>query len=236
MNLVVFDVDGTLTETVGVGGECLVRSMAEVFGFEDVNTDWSSYRHSTESGILLEVHQMRTGRGPLVNEVKRFRQHFVTRLTQAWHESPFAAVPGAAECISALSESDAYRVALATGGWRDSARLKMASAGMCYDEHPSASADDSIERETIISIARQRAVERYGEFERVVYVGDGVWDARACRNLELPFIGIGGGEHAKRLLQEGAACVFPNFDDSDLFLRCLDKVTRLPSGQSGALA
>jgi phosphoglycolate phosphatase-like HAD superfamily hydrolase len=235
MNLVVFDVDGTLTETIGVDGECFVRSMAEVFGFEDVNTDWSSYRHATDSGILLEVHQMRTGRGPLVSEVIRFRKHFVTRLTQAWHESPFAAVPGAAECISALSESEGYRVALATGGWRDSARLKMASAGMCYDDHPSASADDSIERETIISIARQRAIERHGEFERVVYVGDGVWDARACRNLELPFIGIGTGEQAKRLRQEGAAHVLPDFGDRDLFLQRLDEVTQLPSVQREAL-
>jgi phosphoglycolate phosphatase-like HAD superfamily hydrolase len=69
----------------------------------------------------------------------------------------------------------------------------------------------------------------------VAYVGDGVWDARACRNLEVPFIGIGTGEQAKRLRKEGAAFVFANFSDGDLFLRRLDEVTRLASVQRGGL-
>jgi phosphoglycolate phosphatase-like HAD superfamily hydrolase len=30
-------------------------------------------------------------------------------------------------------------------------------------------------------------------FERVVYVGDGLWDVRACVRLGLPFVGIGAG-------------------------------------------
>ena len=74
-----------------------------------------------------------------------------------------------------------HRVSLAIGGWRDSARLKMASAGMCFDDHPAASADDALDRESIMRLSRQRAAERYGgSFACTVYVGDGVWDARAC--------------------------------------------------------
>jgi phosphoglycolate phosphatase-like HAD superfamily hydrolase len=235
MNLVVFDVDGTLTETTRVDTDCFVRALDRVFGFKEVDTDWSVYKHVTDSGVLHEIHESRVGRGPLVSEVARFREHFVTLLTQAWHESPFAGVPGAAECLEVLSESEEYRVALATGGWRDSARLKMASAGMCYDNYPSASADDSIERETIIKLSIERAAQRHGQFDGIVYVGDGVWDARACRNLGLPFIGIGAIEQAKRLRGEGATCVLPNFGDRELFLRHLAKVTRLPSLQREAL-
>src|SRR5207253_1251224 len=66
-------------------------------------------------------------------------------------------------------------LSLATGGWRDSARLKMASAGMCFDDHPAASADDALDRESIMRISMQRAAERYGEsFSCTVYVGDGI--------------------------------------------------------------
>ena len=40
MRLVIFDIDGTLTETMKVDEECFVRSFAEVFGFTDIDTDW----------------------------------------------------------------------------------------------------------------------------------------------------------------------------------------------------
>jgi beta-phosphoglucomutase-like phosphatase (HAD superfamily) len=52
MHLVMFDIDGTLTETMKVDEECFVRSFMDVFGFSDIDTDWSHYRHTTDSGIL----------------------------------------------------------------------------------------------------------------------------------------------------------------------------------------
>jgi phosphoglycolate phosphatase-like HAD superfamily hydrolase len=219
MNLVIFDVDGTLTETMDVDADCYVRALELVFGFKDVNTDWSIYKQATDSGVLHEICRTRKGRGPSVAEVVQFRASFVKLLTQAWHDRPFAAVRGAAECLAVLASSADYRVSLATGGWRDSARLKLASAGMRYDEYPSASADDAVEREAIIQLSMERAAERYGELGKAIYVGDGVWDARACKKLRMPFVGIGAGERAERLRAEGAACVFSDFKDLDGFLR-----------------
>jgi phosphoglycolate phosphatase-like HAD superfamily hydrolase len=58
-----------------------------------------------------------------------------------------------------------------------------------------------------------------------VYVGDGVWDARACRGVGIPFIGIGTGSRATRLAAEGAVCVFPDFSDADIFLRSVYEIT-----------
>ena len=83
---------------------------------------------------------------------------------------------------------------------------------------PAASSDDAPDRETILALSRQRAIEQYGDCGGVVYVGDGVWDGRAARKWEIPFIGIGSGERAERLEGEGAICVFPDFRDADLFL------------------
>src|SRR5262245_11540744 len=62
MHLVMFDIDGTLTETMRVDGECFVRSFMDVFGFSDIDTDWSHYRHTTDSGILHDVYASLTGR------------------------------------------------------------------------------------------------------------------------------------------------------------------------------
>ena len=226
MHLVMFDIDGTLTETVKVDEECFVRSLTEVCGFTDIETDWSRYQHTTDSGIFVEIHEARTGRPPSAAEVSHFRLHFVDLLVQASSESAFAPIQGASRLLSGLACSAEHRVSLSTGGWRDSARLKMASAGMCFDDCPAASADDAHDRESLMRFSMQRAVERYGaQFVSTVYVGDGIWDARACHALGIPFIGIGSGERAARLSSEGAVRVFQDYSDADLFVESLDEIT-----------
>jgi phosphoglycolate phosphatase-like HAD superfamily hydrolase len=226
MHLVMFDIDGTLTETMKVDGECFVRAFEDLFGFTDIDTDWSHYPHTTDSGIFHEIYASRRGWSPTVQEVGQFRQHFIELLAAASSQSPFEAVAGADRLLSRLAQGGSHRVSLATGGWCSSVRLKMASAGMCFDDHPAATADDAIDRESIMRFSKQRAVERFGEsFAGTVYVGDGVWDARACRNVGVPFIGIGTGSRATRLSAEGAVCVFPDFSDPDIFLRSLYEIT-----------
>jgi phosphoglycolate phosphatase-like HAD superfamily hydrolase len=226
MHLVMFDIDGTLTETKKVDEECFARSFNDVFGFTDIDTDWSRYPSTTDSGIFHDVFTSRIGESPTAQDVSRFRQHFVQLLAAAASQSPFAPVAGADRLLARLTQGGSHRVSLATGGWRDSARLKMASAGMCFDDHPAATADDALDRESIMTLSMQRAAERYGEsFACTVYVGDGVWDARACRSVGIPFIGIGTGSRATRLSAEGAVRVFPDFCDADIFLRSVDEIT-----------
>jgi hypothetical protein len=98
MRLVIFDIDGTLTETMKVDEECFVRSFKDVFGFTDIDTDWSHYPHTTDSGIFHDVFASRIGRSPAAQEVSRFRQHFVQLLTAASSQSPFAPVAGRTGC------------------------------------------------------------------------------------------------------------------------------------------
>lgn len=226
MHLVMFDIDGTLTKTMKVDEECFVRSLKDVFGFADIDTDWLHYPHTTDSSIFHEIYVSRRGRPPTASDVSRFCQHFIGLLAAASSHSPFAPVAGADRLLSRLAQSGSHRVSLATGGWRDSARLKMASAGMSFDDHPAASADDALDRESIMRLSKQRAAERYGEsFASTVYVGDGVWDARASRSVGIPFIGIGTGSRATRLSSEGAVYVFPDFSDADGFLKSVSEIT-----------
>src|SRR5262249_45296992 len=218
MRLVIFDIDGTLTQSMNADAECFVRSLVDVCGFSDVDTDWSRYKHATDSGVFHEIFEARAGRSPSPIESSQFRQHFVGLLAQASSEAPFAPVIGVSRLLSRLAGSAEHRVALATGAWRDSARLKMASAGLCYDDYPAASSDDALDRESLIRLSMRRAAERYGGFSDARYVGDGVWDGRACRSVGIPFIGVGTDGGVERLAAEGAVCVFPDFSDADLFL------------------
>ncbi len=64
MKLVVFDLDGTLTRTSRVDSECYERALLEVAGVRDPRTDWSTYEHATDTGIVDEIFRERFGRSP----------------------------------------------------------------------------------------------------------------------------------------------------------------------------
>jgi len=224
MRLVIFDVDGTLTDTLAVDARCFLGSFVEVCGISDVDSDWSRYKNATDAGIFHEVFTSRKGRAPSFHETKRFREYLVELFRAAAREDPFAAIAGAAQLLARLADSEQYKVALATGCWRESARIKMASGAMDYDAYPSASADDAPDRATIIQLAVKRAAIRYGGLDDGVYVGDGIWDARACRTLRIPFIGIGVGSRAEELREAGAVHVFADLMDTGGFLQVLQSI------------
>jgi phosphoglycolate phosphatase-like HAD superfamily hydrolase len=59
------------------------------------------------------------------------------------------------------------------------------------------------------------------EFESVTYIGDGVWDGVASRQLSYQFIGIGSGDRANDLWAHGAKHVFPHYQDLEAIMSSL---------------
>ena len=220
MTLVMFDVDGTLTESSTLDSAAYLDALADVFGFRDVSGDWAGYKQVTDAGILDEVFRVRSGRAPTAEEIARMHGRFVelvsARLAEAGGLRPVA---GAAEMLAQLSASPEHAVTYASGGWGASARLKLRAAGLPVDGVPGAFSDDALSREDICRISRRRAEAQSAcAFGRVVYVGDGVWDVRTSRNLGYGFVGIGRDEGAAKLRAAGAAGVEPDFRDPDAFL------------------
>jgi phosphoglycolate phosphatase-like HAD superfamily hydrolase len=230
MHLVMFDIDGTLTQTDDVDGECYAQAVEEVLNTPPIDRDWSTYRHVTDSGIASEIIRTRFGRDPREGELESIKNRFVERLREALDGDSTRCLPvtGASRMLTALTGRLDLFVALATGGWRQSALLKLATAGFHLDGIILATSDDSICRKQIMSVATSRAVERnrMEEFDRLVYVGDGVWDLRASQELGIRFIAIANGERAEILRMQGAKFVLPDFEDYDRFLALLTSSTR----------
>ncbi|HEX5607532.1 MAG TPA: HAD family hydrolase [Candidatus Binatia bacterium] len=225
METILFDIDGTLTDTMDVDTRCFLQAFVDVCGFADVDPDWSRYRNTTDAGIFQEVFESRRGRSPTASETVQFRDYLVALFRSAALQGPFTPIRGALDLLTRLRERGEYRIGLATGSWSDAARIKMAGAGFCYDDYPEASADDAPDRETIVRIAAARtAGETWKEWNRTIYVGDGVWDVKMSRLLGIPFLGIGAGAQREKLLAAGASYVLPDFADLDQFLFVLDKL------------
>jgi phosphoglycolate phosphatase-like HAD superfamily hydrolase len=209
MDLVIFDIDGTLTDTNHVDEHAIVGALQDVLGLSDLSTDWATYEHSTDSGIVKEVITRVHGSVP-PHVLQRVQDKFFEYLEAFYSASPdlFMAMPGAGTILRDLSEQG-VQTAIATGSWRESALFKLRVARIWKDNVPMATSDDSVSRSEIIQTAIERAKVNYNqaEFNSIRYVGDGVWDARAARHLGLPFIGVGSGHRKDMLVSEGALVV-----------------------------
>ena len=226
MTLVMFDIDGTLTQTNEIDASCFAQTLQEVFGFTDINTDWAAYQHCTDSQILEELCRLRLGRPPSPTEVSSAQARFLALLDKAAQLDPFRQVPGAGEFLYDLvhHRGSSLAVSLASGGWECSARLKLERTGLASLNLPGAYSDDAQTREGIMRTSLAKAAAAYSQdsFDSVVHIGDGVWDARACRNLGFPFIGIADAPAAaQKLLLEGAVHVFSDYRDPTALITVL---------------
>ncbi|HEX8492511.1 MAG TPA: HAD family hydrolase [Pyrinomonadaceae bacterium] len=225
MNLAIFDIDGTLTATDHVDDLCFVQALADAHSITDVSTDWAGYPHTTDSAILFHIFQEKFKRAPEEAELIKFKSCFVNLLQdyRVKDSSLFNEIAGASLMLRRLNREPKWRVAIATGCWRVSAILKLKVAGIEVDDFPAAFADDGLSREEILQSAMLKAQALYQQsrFDRIVSVGDGLWDVRTARNLKFPFVGIGSGDGAERLRRAGATHVLENFADYDQLIHCL---------------
>jgi phosphoglycolate phosphatase-like HAD superfamily hydrolase len=225
MHLVLFDIDGTLTQTNAVDDACFIRAVREVLGICGLEPDWSRYPHVTDWGITAELIRRTRGQEPRAGDVESVRDQFVSYLAAAIAADPSAcrAVAGGGRLLREIASTRNTSVALATGGWGKSARMKLRAAGLAVDGIAFASSDDAMAREQIMRVAVARAAEGAGVagFESCVYVGDGPWDLRAARALGFAFVGIAEGQRAIELAAGGASAVFADFIDTRGVLQAL---------------
>lgn len=225
MNLAIFDIDGTLTNTNIVDEDCFVKALAEAHSIDDIVTDWAAYPHTTDSGITQHIFQEKFGRSPEETELSKFKNCFVDLLSEHYQSDSFsfAEIPGASAALKMLKQDSDWVVAIATGCWRESALLKLKAANIDPEGIPAAYAEDGLSREDILKAAVSRSLVQHGVsgFERIVSIGDGLWDVRTAGRLNFAFLGIGCGESATRLQQAGATHVIEDFSDYDRVLSFL---------------
>ena len=200
MNLVMLDIDGTLTQSYEYDQEVFGLAIAEVLRCPPVNADLNGYTDKTSLGVTQEAIRRITGRSPEVEEIKEVKRRVLWHLKRMYQESPgiFAEIPGAGCFLDQLRNLDGTGIAIATGCWRSEALFKVHASGLMVDGIPMATSDEHWDRKRIMTIATQKAEELYAcpGFERIVYVGDGPWDLQTSYSLGYGFIGIGPRLHA----------------------------------------
>lgn len=185
---IIVDIDGTLLHSAKQDDRIYRRAVTRVLGKVNLRSSLGDYSQITDTGILRQIvednrHEFSE---KLLADVKA---EFVGGIARHIEEhGAFEALPGARRFIDRLRESPQAGIAIATGGWRESARLKLATAGFDTTGVPFATSDDAIERVDIMRIALDSLD---GPFDDVTYYGDGQWDRTASLALGWRFRAVG---------------------------------------------
>jgi len=182
-----FDIDGTLVESYDLDTKLFCQSVKEVTGIA-LDADWGRYRNVTDSGILQEAFEVH-GISDQRNTEDKIKQVFVKKLKLAIASEPIQEVSGAKSFLSLLVSMSNVVVSIATGGWYESAVLKLNSAGIDVSFLPIASSNDHVSRTEIMKCAASKATG--GKVYPCTYFGDGSWDKKACAQLGYNFVLVG---------------------------------------------
>ncbi|MGF1705383.1 HAD family hydrolase [Enterovibrio baiacu] len=193
MYLFMLDVDGTLIDSYDFDSECFRSAIEEVMGVQ-LTDELGAFLNVTDIGILeelIEQQGMRENRMKILRDVKSV---FLTKLRAyiASNSHELQASPGAIQFVNDMKMHPNVVLAIATGGWEESARMKLRAAGFDISHVSFASCSDAMTRSEIMALAAFRAKQDTGAlFTRRVYFGDGEWDKMATNTLGYEFVAVG---------------------------------------------
>ncbi len=214
--LIMFDMDGTLLRT-DAEDSLYVLAMEEWLSVESIDTDWTTYEHVTDIGVAAELFKRIKGNEPSKKDLNIVSEIFFEKWKNKLGADPTACVPmaGITLFLNKLQTLNNTSIAIATGAWEKTAKLKLDHCHLQLSNFVMATCDDAYSREKIMEIAYERACEK-GEisgFEKTVYFGDGEWDVEAALHIGFNFIGINSSNRKEALIKSGARHVFSDFRD-----------------------
>jgi phosphoglycolate phosphatase-like HAD superfamily hydrolase len=201
-------------------------------GLKDFSEDLSTFVEPTSASIFDELVRKALGRPPTPEEIARVQAALEPDMRNTYidgrHIPPTA---GAIDFLNGMAAKGDWNMAIATGNWRGEAQIKIESAGLPMERVPMATSSDRMARRDVLKYSVEKAAKHYGfnTWDRVVYVGDAIWDVRAARACGISFLGIGTGERAAKLKAEGAGVVLADFLDGAAVEEALERAG-VPAG------
>jgi phosphoglycolate phosphatase-like HAD superfamily hydrolase len=205
----IFDLDGTLADTLPVSYAAFRRTIRETTGATFTNREIHSRFGPSEEGVLA---------GLLLNGGAAEAYSLFLRLYDREHRRCPTAFPGVAALIRDLQDAG-VRCAVVTGKGAESAEITLGRIGLTgmFEKIEAGSSGGAVKADCM-----RRVLEHWGLGpERVVSVGDFPSDVRAAKEVGLTPIGVAWASTANRgaLVEAGAKAVFDRVDQLAAWLR-----------------
>lgn len=193
MNVLLFDIDGTLLYTGGSGSAALRLAFVELFGGRPPETINTAGR--TDRAIAGDFFQLRAVEDSLENW-RRFCEAYVRHLAEQLPRREGYLFPGVEACLESMAARDDVAMGLLTGNVFEGARLKLERFGIYEHFQFGGFGGDHKERNGVARDALTTARDAVdGEFDpdRVWVIGDTPNDIRCARSIGAKAVAVATG-------------------------------------------
>lgn len=212
-----FDIDGTLITTGGVGRRAMARAFLEVLGAAesvhlpfDGMTDQQIVRRE-----LAHARRVAEAAGLAAAVFERYLVYLTEEVTRA-SASDYRVHPGVERALELLAERG-VALGLGTGNVREGARIKLERVGLYAHFAFGGFGCDAHERADLLRHGAERGARALGvtlDECRVLVIGDTPRDVSAARAIGARCLGVGTGAYSPdELLSAGASWAFSTLAD-----------------------
>jgi phosphoglycolate phosphatase len=221
VRLVLFDIDGTILRSGGVGRIAMQRALTTVFGSPG-NQEYR-YDGKTDRQIVRETMRLEgLGDDEIDAQMETLLDQYVSGLHEEFSSGSRTVqiFPGVVELFDRLEQHPNVVLGLLTGNIEPGARAKLGAAGIDFSRfRVNAFGSDHEHRPALPAIAQQRAREMLGidlAGNRLVVIGDTPADIRCGEAIGARAIGVATGRYTvEQLSEHGAYAVFETLADTD---------------------
>jgi len=227
MRLVLFDIDGTLLNSGGMGRAAMQRALGLVFG----SPGNPSYRYDgkTDKQIVRDVMRLEGHTDDHIDaRMEKLIELYLDGLREGAKSGKFNVRPleGVVPLLDALDQRKDVVLGLLTGNVEPGARIKLTAAGIDPDRfRVNAFGSDHEHRPELPAIAQRRAGETLGldiAGDRLVVIGDTPADIECGRSLGARAIGVASGHYTVEQLQSHKPyAVFPSLKNTQHVLETI---------------
>lgn len=207
MRLVLFDIDGTLLNSEGLGRASMRRALGEIFG--SPGNPVYRYDGKTDKQIVRDVMRLEGHSDEHIDSrMDELIATYLEGLTEGVKSGNFNVRPheGVLEILDALEPRKDVVIGLLTGNVEAGARTKLKAAGINPDRfRVNAFGSDHEHRPELPAVAQRRASENLGleiVGGRMVVIGDTPADIACGRSLGAKSIGVASGHYTVEQLKE----------------------------------
>ena len=225
MNLLLFDIDGTLLLSGGAGTRAMDRGFHYLFGIQEA-TRGRDFSGMIDPVILKDLffHFRREACTP--EELRIMIEVYLRFLEEELQtSSSFRVLPGVVELLDQLSLREDVRLGLATGNLQKGARMKLERAGLLPYFDFGAYGSDTEERPRIVSLAIERGKCFPGNSSQpsvAFVIGDTPLDIQAGKGAGALTVAVATGTKSlEELRRHSPTHLFADFTQPEDFLRIL---------------
>jgi phosphoglycolate phosphatase-like HAD superfamily hydrolase len=227
MRLVLFDIDGTLLNSGGMGRASMQRALADVFG--SPGNPKYRYDGKTDKQIVRDTMRLEGHTDEHIDsQMETLIDLYLAGLQTGVESGNFDVRPldGVVEILDALEARKDVVLGLLTGNVEAGARVKLKAAGIDPDRfRVNAFGSDHEHRPQLPAIAQRRASENLGleiVGERVIVIGDTPADIECGRELGAKAIAVASGHYTVEQLEaHDPYAVFPSLRDTAKLLETI---------------